>query len=161
MCSAQQYSGVVRPPATEGTFLVKFFGQKYHFRGKNSHFWRFLVKKYHFLVKKLEKMAFFQNFSRLLKHKGALGNFFSFFKNGEHMPLLWLSTATLWIHVPDFINFQIILASNGACPVNEWSADFMGKPANFKMTSVCGHVMTLVSKGIFKKLETKNFSFTL
>ena len=32
---------------------------------------------------------------------------------------------------------------NGACSVNEWSGKFMGLNVNYKMTSVCGHVMSL------------------
>ncbi|XP_066150549.1 DNA topoisomerase 3-beta-1 isoform X1 [Euwallacea fornicatus] len=30
---------------------------------------------------------------------------------------------------------------NGACSVHEWKGSFMGSPASFKMTSVCGHVL--------------------
>lgn len=32
---------------------------------------------------------------------------------------------------------------NGTCSVHEYSGAFAGQPARFKMTSVCGHVMTL------------------
>jgi len=32
--------------------------------------------------------------------------------------------------------------SNGACSVHEWSGRFRGENVHFKMTSVCGHVMT-------------------
>ncbi|XP_042721854.1 DNA topoisomerase 3-beta-1 [Lagopus leucura] len=32
---------------------------------------------------------------------------------------------------------------NGACSVHEYSGSFIGQSARFKMTSVCGHVMTL------------------
>ncbi|KAF5395685.1 DNA topoisomerase [Paragonimus heterotremus] len=31
---------------------------------------------------------------------------------------------------------------NGACSVHEWTGQFMGDQVKFKMTSVCGHVMT-------------------
>ncbi|KER22031.1 hypothetical protein T265_09785 [Opisthorchis viverrini] len=31
---------------------------------------------------------------------------------------------------------------NGACSVHEWTGSFMGGQVRFKMTSVCGHVMT-------------------
>ncbi|THD19775.1 DNA topoisomerase [Fasciola hepatica] len=31
---------------------------------------------------------------------------------------------------------------NGACSIHEWSGTFMGDQVRFKMTSVCGHVMT-------------------
>ncbi|TGZ74421.1 hypothetical protein CRM22_000944 [Opisthorchis felineus] len=31
---------------------------------------------------------------------------------------------------------------NGACSVHEWTGSFMGEQVRFKMTSVCGHVMT-------------------
>ncbi|VDN25484.1 unnamed protein product [Dibothriocephalus latus] len=33
--------------------------------------------------------------------------------------------------------------SNGACSIHEWNGNFRGQPVHFKMTSVCGHVMTL------------------
>lgn len=32
---------------------------------------------------------------------------------------------------------------NGACSVHEYTGSFLGQSAHFKMTSVCGHVMTL------------------
>lgn len=32
---------------------------------------------------------------------------------------------------------------NSACPVHEWSGALFGEQVIFKMTSVCGHVMTL------------------
>lgn len=32
---------------------------------------------------------------------------------------------------------------NGTCPVHEWVDQFRYETVNFKMTSVCGHVMTL------------------
>ncbi|BHF63364.1 DNA topoisomerase 3-beta-1 [Sparganum proliferum] len=33
--------------------------------------------------------------------------------------------------------------SNGACHIHEWNGNFRGAPVHFKMTSVCGHVMTM------------------
>ena len=32
---------------------------------------------------------------------------------------------------------------NGACNVHDWSGQFQGQQAKFKMTSVCGHVFGL------------------
>lgn len=32
---------------------------------------------------------------------------------------------------------------NGACSVHKYTGTFAGQPVHFKMTSVCGHVMTL------------------
>lgn len=32
---------------------------------------------------------------------------------------------------------------NGTCSVHEYTGTFAGQPVRFKMTSVCGHVMTL------------------
>lgn len=32
--------------------------------------------------------------------------------------------------------------SNGACSIHEWNGSFKGERVNFRMTSVCGHVMT-------------------
>jgi hypothetical protein len=34
-------------------------------------------------------------------------------------------------------------ASNGSCSVHEWAGAFHGETIHFRMTSVCGHVMTL------------------
>uniref|UniRef100_A0A915HKQ5 DNA topoisomerase n=1 Tax=Romanomermis culicivorax TaxID=13658 RepID=A0A915HKQ5_ROMCU len=36
---------------------------------------------------------------------------------------------------------------NGACPVIEYEGSFRGKPAHFKMTSTCGHVMDCDKEG--------------
>ncbi len=33
--------------------------------------------------------------------------------------------------------------SNGACSVHEWNGKFMNYGCKFRMTSVCGHVMSL------------------
>jgi len=32
---------------------------------------------------------------------------------------------------------------NGSCSIHEWVGQFRSETVNFKMTSVCGHVMTL------------------
>lgn len=37
---------------------------------------------------------------------------------------------------------------NGACSVHEYTGSFVGQSSRFKMTSVCGHVMTLDFIGI-------------
>lgn len=37
---------------------------------------------------------------------------------------------------------------NGVCSVHEYTGSFIGQSAHFKMTSVCGHVMTLDFIGI-------------
>lgn len=37
---------------------------------------------------------------------------------------------------------------NAACSVHEYTGSFIGQSAHFKMTSVCGHVMTLDFIGI-------------
>lgn len=42
-----------------------------------------------------------------------------------------------------FIYFIIFSGNNGACSVHEWSGQFKNETVNFKMTSVCGHVMSL------------------
>lgn len=34
-------------------------------------------------------------------------------------------------------------ATNGACSVHEWQGSFRQEQVTFKMTSVCGHVMSL------------------
>lgn len=36
-----------------------------------------------------------------------------------------------------------VTGMNSACPVHEWSGPLFGETVMFKMTSVCGHVMTL------------------
>lgn len=35
------------------------------------------------------------------------------------------------------------LGSNGACLVHEWQGQFRNEMITFRMTSVCGHVMSL------------------
>lgn len=42
---------------------------------------------------------------------------------------------------------------NGACSVHEWNGNFRGEPVHFKMTSVCGHVMTLDFNGRYNKWD--------
>nr|XP_014337517.1 PREDICTED: DNA topoisomerase 3-beta-1 [Bos mutus] len=42
---------------------------------------------------------------------------------------------------------------NGTCSVHEYSGAFAGQPARFKMTSVCGHVMTLDFLGKYNKWD--------
>lgn len=37
----------------------------------------------------------------------------------------------------------LFLGLNGSCSVHEWVGQFKSETVNFKMTSVCGHVMTL------------------
>lgn len=39
--------------------------------------------------------------------------------------------------------FNNLSGSNNACSVHEWSGNFRGENVHFKMTSVCGHVMSL------------------
>lgn len=53
------------------------------------------------------------------------------FKNFNLFPLQYLF---MLLAFPGF---------NGACSVHEWSGVFRGENVNFKMTSVCGHVMSL------------------
>ncbi|VUZ53848.1 unnamed protein product, partial [Hymenolepis diminuta] len=43
--------------------------------------------------------------------------------------------------------------SNGACSVHEWNGNFRGESVHFKMTSVCGHVMTLDFNGRYNKWD--------
>ena len=43
--------------------------------------------------------------------------------------------------------------SNGACSIHEWNGTFRGEPVRFKMTSVCGHVMTLDFIGRFNNWD--------
>ncbi|XP_008061294.1 DNA topoisomerase 3-beta-1 isoform X1 [Carlito syrichta] len=42
---------------------------------------------------------------------------------------------------------------NGACSVHEYTGTFAGQPVHFKMTSVCGHVMTLDFLGKYNKWD--------
>lgn len=42
-----------------------------------------------------------------------------------------------------FLTKYTILGLNGSCSVHEWVGPFKSETVNFKMTSVCGHVMTL------------------
>nr|CDS23493.1 DNA topoisomerase 3 beta 1 [Echinococcus granulosus] len=43
--------------------------------------------------------------------------------------------------------------SSGACSIHEWNGTFRGGPVRFKMTSVCGHVMTLDFVGRFNNWD--------
>lgn len=42
---------------------------------------------------------------------------------------------------------------NGACSVHEWTGKFRGENVKFKMTSVCGHVMTMDFIGIYNNWD--------
>nr|XP_034371798.1 DNA topoisomerase 3-beta-1 isoform X2 [Arvicanthis niloticus] len=42
---------------------------------------------------------------------------------------------------------------NGACSVHKYTGTFAGQPVHFKMTSVCGHVMTLDFLGKYNKWD--------
>ena len=53
--------------------------------------------------------------------------------------------------------------SNGACSIHEWNGTFHGETVRFKMTSVCGHVMTLDFIGRFNNwdaVDPVSFMFT-
>lgn len=41
------------------------------------------------------------------------------------------------------IFMAFISGNNGACSIHEWSGQFKNEMVNFKMISVCGHVMSL------------------
>ena len=43
--------------------------------------------------------------------------------------------------------------SNGACSIHEYNGTFRGESAHFKMTSVCGHVMSLDFTGKYNKWD--------
>lgn len=43
----------------------------------------------------------------------------------------------------DSIYFDGISGSNNACSIHEWKGLFRNENVTFKMTSVCGHVMSL------------------
>ncbi|XP_064118388.1 DNA topoisomerase 3-beta-1-like [Macrobrachium nipponense] len=42
---------------------------------------------------------------------------------------------------------------NGACSIHEWTGSFVNQPVRFKMTSVCGHVMSLDFPGKFNNWD--------
>ena len=42
---------------------------------------------------------------------------------------------------------------NGACNVHEWTGSFRGQGVRFKMTSVCGHVMSLDFPGKYNNWD--------
>lgn len=69
-----------------------------------------------------------------------------------------------------FIFLRILfLGLNGSCSVHEWVGQFKSETVNFKMTSVCGHVMTLDFIGKYNnwdkvdpvKLNTLHFSILI
>ncbi|KZR98741.1 DNA topoisomerase 3-beta-1, partial [Daphnia magna] len=43
---------------------------------------------------------------------------------------------------------------NGACSIHEWNGSFKGQSAFFKMTSVCGHVMSLDFTGRYNNWDS-------
>ena len=45
------------------------------------------------------------------------------------------------------------LGFNGACSVHEWTGSFQGEAVHFKMTSVCGHVMSLDFPGKYNNWD--------
>lgn len=49
----------------------------------------------------------------------------------------------LLFHIFPYFIFFFTLGLNGSCSVHEWVGQFKSETVNFKMTSVCGHVMTL------------------
>ena len=51
-------------------------------------------------------------------------------------------------------NFDLCFSGmNGACSVHEWSGKFKGQSVKFKMTSVCGHVMSLDFPGKYNNWD--------
>lgn len=53
-----------------------------------------------------------------------------------------LTSCQIFPHSLFYILYNF-LGLNGTCPVHEWVDQFRYETVNFKMTSVCGHVMTL------------------
>ena len=45
------------------------------------------------------------------------------------------------------------LGASPSCTIHEYTGSFNGQKAKFKMTSVCGHVMTLDFKGHFNNWD--------
>lgn len=43
--------------------------------------------------------------------------------------------------------------SNSACAVHEWNGTFKNEPVRYKMTSVCGHVMSLDFTGKYNNWD--------
>lgn len=64
---------------------------------------------------------------------------------------------------PAFLNFYFLFfpGSNRSCSVHEWTGNFKGESALFKMTSVCGHVMSLDFVGIKQFLMIPFSSYLL
>lgn len=46
-----------------------------------------------------------------------------------------------------------IIGLNGSCSVHEWTGPFKSETVNFKMTSVCGHVMSLDFNGKYNNWD--------
>ncbi|KAK4036455.1 hypothetical protein OUZ56_028509 [Daphnia magna] len=53
-------------------------------------------------------------------------------------------------HYPNFNGF------NGACSIHKWNGSFKGQSAFFKMTSVCGHVMSLDFTGRYNQDDSQD-----
>lgn len=54
-----------------------------------------------------------------------------------------LNKEIIYIYIYYIFYNCIYLALNGSCSIHEWIGQFRSETVNFKMTSVCGHVMTL------------------
>lgn len=50
------------------------------------------------------------------------------------------------------ITFHVV-GSNNACAIHEWNGTFRSEPVRFKMTSVCGHVMSLDFTGKYNNWD--------
>lgn len=53
------------------------------------------------------------------------------------------SASQLFVWFASLGNMSSHKGLNGACSVHKYTGTFAGQPVHFKMTSVCGHVMTL------------------
>lgn len=49
----------------------------------------------------------------------------------------------MYISLLHFYIYFYVEGNNGACSVYEWNGQFKNEMVNFKMISVCGHVMSL------------------
>jgi DNA topoisomerase III len=59
----------------------------------------------------------------------------------------------LMISCTNIIQFLNISGSNSACAVHEWSGTFKNEAVRYKMTSVCGHVMSLDFTGKYNNWD--------
>lgn len=74
-------------------------------------------------------------------------NFFEFHEIAKKLCSIYNTTLLVFKRAvkrgDDYLKIYFFTGSNGSCSVHEWVGQFNNETVNYKMTSVCGHVMSL------------------